>query len=1162
MRCLKLFALSCMVLATVLSAPRAALGQYSINSSAGGGPNNLNALLSSIGYPGCVAIDAVGNIYIADSYSSHIFKVDTTGNLTVVAGNGTLGYSGDGGPATSAALNRPEGVFVDGSGNIFIADTDNSVIREVLASTGNIQTVAGDGTQGYKGDNGPATSAELYDPFGVYVDGSGNIFIADTDNSVIREVVAGTGNIQTVAGTGTACTAFTATECGDGGPATSALLDEPQGVFLDSAGDIYIADTYNSVIRKVSAGTGVIAAVAGTYYDWATNDTCQYSGDNGPATSAQLCLPTTIFVDSSSNLFIADTNNSVIREVAAATGNITSLAGNNALGAGYSGDNGPATSAQLNYPSGVYLDSTGDIFIADTENFVIRRVVASTGDIQTNVGNNTLAFSGDGGSPTSAALNYPQGVLLDSSGNLYIVDTANSVIRVYNLGAAAVTIAGVTIQPGDIQTVAGTGGFSCQTPSQACGDGGAATSAQLNSPGSIAFDNAGDIFIADTGDSKIREVLASTGVIETVAGNGTEAFAGDGAAPTSASLYHPYGVALDSAGNVYIADTENSVIRVVNPGTAAATIANITIEPNTIQTVAGTGPTACADPSGGCGDGGAAISAYLKFPGGIALDSAGDIFIADSDDHAIREVYATSSPAGTPGFIQTVAGTLGQSGYSGDNGPPTSALLANPQGVFVDSSGNIFIADSDSSAIREVVAVADIIVTAAGNGIAGFSGDGGSSNSAELNTPYGVAVSSDGTIFIADTDNSRIRQLTSTTTIAVVPSTATVPVGSSGTQQFVASVSSTSTTSSATLVAAANHASFSARLRSLERASAAQQNTSTLNPSVTWQVNGITGGNSTVGTISSVGLYQAPATAPSSVVTVTAVSDANGITAGSAIVTFASSGTPTVTVSTSPSGITDVYTGTSQTFNVAVNGSTSQAVNWQVSCVGSGAGNSNCGSVTSGGVYTAPASVPKNPLVLIAAVLQANANVSGAYPLKVVTAPSATSPSSQTISPGQTATYSVSLNANTGDPNQPITLTCLESSLPEGATCTFSPAAITPGSQAVPFSFNVTVPPGITSASVQQPAGLLLSRQLCFAFTPLASVLLIARSSQKRRARWLWLVLLFTLPLAVTACGGGGGGGTTSPTNPEVGSYTIQVQGTTTAQPHPITITTAGLTVK
>jgi trimeric autotransporter adhesin len=1095
MRSRNLPASLCIVLVAALFGPHFSYGQYSISSVAGGGPNNLNALHASIGYAGSVARDAAGNTYVADSYSSQIFKIDTSSNLTVVAGNGTLGYSGDGGLATSAALNRPEGVVVDAAGDIFIADTDNSVIREVVAGTGNIQTVAGNGTSGYSGDGGPATSAELSDPFGLFVDGQGNIFIADTDNFVIREVLASGGNIQTVAGSGSAGYS------GDGGVATSAQLDQPEGVSVDATGNIFIADTYNSVIREVTIANGNIQTVAGINYAWA--DVCYYSGDGGPAASAQLCLPNGVLVDGSGDIFIADTNNLVIREVSASNGNIQTVAGDNTLGAGYSGDGGPATSAQLNYPSGIVVDSSGNIFIADTENFVIREVTA--GNIQTLVGNNNLAYSGDGGLATNAALNAPGEVSVDGAGDLFIADTDNSVVR----ELVALT--------GDIQTTAGTGiaGYT--------GDSGLATAAELNFPSGVFVDTSGNIFIADTQNSVIREVVAATGDIQTVAGNGTAcqnfSQCGDGGAPTAAQLNNPAGVVLDASGNIYIADTGNSAIRVINTGSVAVTIAGILIQPGTIQTVAGNG-TACTDTSAGCGDNAPATSAELNFPSGISLDAGGDIFAADTFDDAIREINATS------GIIQTVAGTLGQRGYSGDNGPATSALLDTPYGVFVDALGNIFIADTDNSVVREVVAVTGTIQSIAGNGTYGFSGDGGAATSAELAHPLGLVGVASGNLFVADTENFRVRQLSSTVNGSVFPSSVTVPVN--GPQQFASIVTGTPDTS------------------------------------VTWRVNNLTGGNSNLGTVSSEGFYKAPASPPASgSVTVTAISNANGFTSASAQVTIVSDNSPSVSISTTPSAVTEVYTGTSQTFNVTVTGETNSAVSWQVESIA--AGNSAVGTISSAGLYSAPSTVSAPLLVSIKAVSQANPAVSGYYPFTIATAPSAPQPSPQTISPGGLANYSLFLNANTGDPKQPITLSCVQSTLPPGSSCAFSPRIITPATQTVPFTLTVSVPSGTASV---KPAGLWLAPQICFGFMPLAGILLIGSKPRNRYPRWLWVVLLCVLLVALIACGGGSsssgsgpGSSPTSPQNPELGTYNIQVQGTTTAQPNPVTVTTVGLTV-
>lgn len=1116
MRSLNFLAPICFVIVLALCAPQFSLGQYAINTVAGGGPNNLPALQSSIGYPGSAVRDTAGNTYIADSYSSQVFKVSATGMLTVVAGNGTLGYSGDGGPATSAALNRPESVALDSSGNIYIADTDNSVVRVVNSGTqsvtiagvaiapGNIQTVVGTGTAGYSGDGNPAPNAELNDPFGVFVDGQGNIFIADTDNFVVRAVVASTGNIQTVAGNGTAGYA------GDGGAAISAELDLPQSVFVDTAGNIYIADTANSVIRVVNPGTqpvtiatvaipaGDIATVAGTYYSSSEGAACQFTGDNGPATSAFLCQPGGVFADASGNIFIADTQNFGIREVLT-TGTMSTVAGT--LGtAGYSGNGAAATAAQLNYPAGVFVDSTGNIFIADTDNFVIREVTA--GNIQTTVGNNTIAYSGDGASATGAALNIPGAAFVDASRNLFIADTYSSAIRE------------VVAATGNIQTVAGNG-VACAIPTGGCGDNGVATSANLNYPYGVFVDGSGNIFIADTENDVVREVVAATGDIHTVAGTpGTAGYSGDGSAATAATLRNPHSVLVDASGNIYIADTDNSAVRVVNTSAAAVTIATVTIAPGAIQTVAGNG-TSCSDPTSGCGDNGPATSAQLNFPAGISLDAAGNIFIADTFSNAIREVNATT------GTIQTVAGTLGSRGYSGDAGPATSALLDTPYGVLVDALGNIFIADTDNSTIREVVAVNNnTIQTVAGNGSAGFSGDGGSATSAELASPLSVAAGLAGSLFIADSENSRVRQLTSTVTVAIVPTSATVPAGD--TQQFAVTVTGTS------------------------------------NSSVTWQVNNATGGNAAVGTISSEGLYQAPATAPASAVTVTAISNANGSTSASASVTVAASGAPAISITSTPSGVTNVYTAAPQAFNAAVVGETNTAVNWLVNNVAGG--NSTVGTISTTGLYTAPTSVPSPALVLITAVSQADASVSASYPITIVTAPTATQPAPQTISPGSAANYSLSLNANTGNPRQPITLECLQSSLPPGATCVFSPASITPGSSAVPFSLTVNVPSG--NALLQSPARVWIATQV-FSFMPLAGILLTRGRSRVRWNRWLLLVMLGLVLLSLSACGGSGSsGGGGSGKNPETGTYTIQVQGTTAAQPTPTAITTVGLTVQ
>ena len=329
--------------------------------------------------------------------------------INTVAGNGTQGYSGNAGPATNAMMNGPYGVAMDATGNLYIADFDNNVVRKVTTN-GIITTVAGDGTQGFSGNGGAATNASLNNPYGVAVDAIGNLYIADPGNDVIR-MVATNGIISTVAGNG--ITGYT----GDGGQATNARLNFPFGVAVDAIGNLFIADSDNDVVRKVTTA-GIISTVAGV-------GSYGYSGNGGPATSAKLSEPLGVAVDALGNLFIADYNNDVIRKVNT-NGIISTVAGNGT--AGYTGDGGPATNVELDFHFGVAVDPTGNLFISDSGNDVVRKV-ATNGIITTLAGDGIAGYSGDGGASTNAKLNYPLGVAVDANGNLVISDSHNEVIR-------------------------------------------------------------------------------------------------------------------------------------------------------------------------------------------------------------------------------------------------------------------------------------------------------------------------------------------------------------------------------------------------------------------------------------------------------------------------------------------------------------------------------------------------------------------------------------------------------------------------------------------------------------------------------------------------------------------------------------------------------------
>jgi len=333
--------------------------------------------------------------------------------IYTVAGNGTAGYGGDAGFAVYAQIIGYD-IAVDASGNIYIADLINHRIRKVTASTGKITTIAGTGMQGYNGEGIPATSAQLSNPCYIALDGLGNIYISERSPYRVRKITASTGLINTVAGTGLSL------YNGDGIPATSANIS-PRGLAVDNNGNIFIVDVGNFRIRKVTASTGIISTVAGT-------GSYGYGGNGGLAIYATFKDPADVAIDGSGNIYIVDSDPAVVRKITASTGIINTVVGTGA--GGYNGDGIPATSAQLYWPRGIALDASGNIFIADGENHRIRKVTASTGIINTIAGNGTPAFSGDGGLATLASLKGPEQVFVNPSGDIYLGDFYNRRIRV------------------------------------------------------------------------------------------------------------------------------------------------------------------------------------------------------------------------------------------------------------------------------------------------------------------------------------------------------------------------------------------------------------------------------------------------------------------------------------------------------------------------------------------------------------------------------------------------------------------------------------------------------------------------------------------------------------------------------------------------------------
>jgi uncharacterized protein (TIGR03437 family) len=656
-----------------------------------------------------VTLDSSGRVVFADPGNAVVVRIETSGTVTVLAGNGLQRYSGDGGPAVNAALNMPTDAVYDTKGNLYIADYGNNRIRMVTPD-GNIKTIAGTGAFAFSGDGGPAVNATLNQPIRVLVDPAGNIYISDAANLRIRKITTD-GNISTIAGTGKA--GYT----GDNGPATQAQVNDVESLAFDSAGNLYLADFGNNVVRMIDT-KGNITTVAG-------------NGTSGPpstgvANKVPLHSPGGVFVDSSNNIYISDTNNYVIRKVDPQK-NITTFAGTGRQGFG--GDGGPASGANFNATFGLTGDSKGNLFIADRDNHRVRQINAA-GTISSFAGNSNFQVVPNLTPAVNAYLNQPFGVSVDVNKIVYIADTFNNRIR--------------TISPsGLIFTFAGNGSSAFS------GDGGPAIEASLSGPSSITPDNAGNFYIADTDNNRVRKV-SSSGIITTVAGNGTAGYSGDGGLAVNAALHSPQQVAVDSSGNLYISDLGNLRIRKVTSD-------------GRISTIAGSGLV------GFGGDGGPAQLASFNGVYGIAVAS-GKLYVADGHVRAINLVDGT---------ISTVAGG-GTLPESINPQPATQTALAFPLGITADGMGNVYFSDAFFSRILKLTSDGMLSVIA-GTGTAGFNGDGGPATQGALDEPYGLALDASGNLLFADVVNDRIRIiLTAPPSLTVSPSSLNISAASGG----------------------------------------------------------------------------------------------------------------------------------------------------------------------------------------------------------------------------------------------------------------------------------------------------------------------------------------------------------------------------------------------
>lgn len=653
------------------------------------------AITAPLRAPIAVAVDASGNLYIADALDNRIRKVDTSGAINTYAGTGAPGYNGDRIKATSAELNFPASLAIDAAGNLYVADAVNARVR-VISPDGTINTVAGSGSPGILGDNGPAVQAQI-DPVAIAVDSQGNLFISTLDNR-IRKVDAN-GIITTIAGTGNPIYA------GDNGPAVNASLGISPALICDTQGDLYIADPENGYVRMIDTN-GIIHPVAGS-------GQFGLGEDYIPALDAVMSAQGLALDRTGNNLYISELTLSSIRVVDLSTRLIHTVAGNGNVG--FLGDGRSPFEAEFNSPSGLALNGN-NIYVADYSNQRVREIAGNT--IATVAGTSI----GDGMQATSAFLNFPQGLAVDGANNLVVADTGNSVARRVMLGGAINTFGNLLGAPAAV-AVDGAGNFFVTDAEPLVlkitkagstsivagdaqpgysGDNGAATSAMITDPTGVAVDAAGNIYFTDDTNNKIRKVTASTGIVTTIAGSGNLNYSGD-KGPALNAGFDPYDIAVDSQGNLYIADYSNNRVRKIGLD-------------GMITTVAGAGV------AGYTGDGGPAASAELAFPAGVAVDSAGYLYIADSGNSVIRRV--------TPnGLITTIAGTPGVYTPSiGDGGPAIHAQL-DAFRVAVDATGNVYVSDSLNDRIRKLTPLA---VTPASLGV--VSGD---KQSATVGTTFG-----------------------------------------------------------------------------------------------------------------------------------------------------------------------------------------------------------------------------------------------------------------------------------------------------------------------------------------------------------------------------------------------------------------------------------------
>jgi sugar lactone lactonase YvrE len=578
-------------------------------------------------YPSGLAIDLTnGVLYVADSWNHTIRKITPSGVVTTLAG--TTGKFGDvDANGAAAKFTYPQGLAVDQSGFVWVADTSNHKIRRIVGAAATVTTFAGNGFAG--SSDGTGTSASFNFPFDVAVDANGDLWVADSSNNEIRKVTR-EGVVTTVAGV--------SFESGSAdGSGTDARFDRPWGLEVAPNGDVWVADSRNNKIRKVTV-TGVVSTIAGSG---------SYGTRDGVATQARFAFPTGLGFDRNGIAYVADRESQAVRKIPTSSLTVTTSAGS----APSSGTvDGLGLEARLFFPGHAIADTTGNVYFVDSAHTI--RKFTPDGVVTTIAGLAGTPGSADGTGVT-ARFNYPSGITLDTTGNLWVADTFNHTIR-------KITPSGV------VTTVAGAVGVAGKAD-------GIGSQARFNYPWGLAFDNTGNLIIADTYNHLVR-VMDPSGIVTAYAGSGTKGSLDSSA--HNASFNFPIAVAADAARNVYVVDYGNSAIRKITAS-------------GTVLTLAGNAATSGAEDGSGS-------SAHFSAPYALALDANGNIFVADSGNHEIRKV----TPSGA---VTTIVGRSGSPGNV--DGTGGAARLFFPEGIAVDARGRVVVVDTYNHGLR-VAAIA------------------------------------------------------------------------------------------------------------------------------------------------------------------------------------------------------------------------------------------------------------------------------------------------------------------------------------------------------------------------------------------------------------------------------------------------------------------------